>query len=105
MPRTHANTVFFTRAVEECGGETIWRSTLSGYARVLTDHQKFRFANGRAEYGGMEKNIGHIPGESGRKCVRPAKKIAMGYPAQQAAVMDMQEWLRHACTLNAGLYL
>ena len=52
-----------------------------------------------------KKNSDHIPGESGRKCVRPAKKIAMGYPAQQAAVMDMQEWLRHACTLNAGLYL
>jgi hypothetical protein len=23
----------------------------------------------------MEKNIGHIPGEPGRKCVRPAKEL------------------------------
>jgi hypothetical protein len=31
------------------------------------------------------------------------QKICDGDPAQQAAVMDMQEWLRHAYILNPGL--
>jgi hypothetical protein len=50
----------------------------SGLRSGLDRPPELRFANGRAEYGGMEKNIGHIPGEPGKKRARPAKKIAMG---------------------------
>ena len=78
MLRTHAKAVFFTRAV----GGMRWRNNMeinaeSGLRSGLDRPPELRFANGRAEYGGMEK-FGHIPGEPGRKCVRPAKKLRWG---------------------------
>ena len=99
MLRPHAKVVFFTRAM----GGMRWRNNMeinaeSGYARVLTDHQNSDLQMDALSTAGWKKNIGHIPGEPGRKYVRPAKELRWG-STQQAAIMDMQEWLRHPTPL------
>lgn len=71
----------------------------SGLRSGLDRPPEFRFANGRAEYGGMEK-ISVIYQENPVENASGRQKNCDGDPAQQAAIMDMQEWLRHSYTLN-----
>jgi hypothetical protein len=103
MLRTHAKGYFSLERWEECGGETIWRSPLkAGYARVLTDHQNSDLQMDALSTAGWKK-ISVIYQENPVENASGLQNNCDGYPAQQAAVMDMQEWLRHAYILNPGL--
>ena len=98
--KLHAKAVFFTRAVGGMRwgkqyGDQRWKRLRSGLDRP----PEFRLQMDALSTAGWKK-ISVIYQENPVENASGRQKNCDGDPAQQAAIMGMQEWLRHPCTLN-----